>query len=179
MLATASNIPDVLFLKDVHLNDAPIYVEETYDDNTYISYASLPEYYISLEQWPTHTNLQCCSCDLAFRGIPWFIALGKTTIKTQKAMLVYKVFCTPFCTMWYINNVKDHRLINKWDIIEMLHEFCSGVLGKRVEYIPEAQSKYNMIQYVGSDGITAQEFRDQLDRLWDKIIFKNVSNKLF
>lgn len=175
-------IPDVLFLKDVRISQPLQYLEQTCDSD-YVDYTSLPEYFTGLDSWPKHTNLQCCNCDLSFRGIPWFISLNKSyriIDKVQKGVMdVHRVFCSPFCAVWYVNNVTDSKIINKWDVMELLREFCSLVMGKRVEHIPEAPSKYTMIQYVGIYGITAQDYRDILDKLWDEIVYKAAVVKSF
>jgi len=182
MFSTISTVPDVLFLKDVYLTKkTDTYFEPSCYEGEYINYTALPEYFIDLNTWPKISDLQCCSCNLPFRGIPWFIALNKSFKVIdgvqKKVMEVHRVFCTPFCAMWYINNVNDSHIINKWDVLELLREFCSTVLSRKVEYIPEAPSKYEMIQHKGMDGISTQEYRNLLDKLWDEIGFNLSPNK--
>jgi len=175
-------IPDVLFLKDVRISQPLQYIEPSYEES-YIDYAGLPEYFTGLDTWPKHTNLQCCNCDLSFRGIPWFISLNKSyriLDGVQRGVMdVHKVFCSPFCAVWYVNNVNDSKIINRWDVLELLREFCSIVMGRRVEHIPEAPSKYSMIQYVGTYGITVQDYRNSLDKLWDEIGYKSATTKMY
>lgn len=153
---------------------------ETECDTSY-EYEDLPKYFKSLKSWPKFTSLHCCHCDMSFRGTPYFIPLQKKKIlktddygneKEQYIYMRYLVFCTPFCTMAYINNITDDRIANKWDIITMLNEIINLFIGKTIIFVPNAPPKITMIKYCGQNGKTPGEYREQLEKLWQNVIYK-------
>lgn len=153
---------------------------ETECDTSY-DYEELPKEFRNVKSWPKTTKLKCVHCDLNFRGTPYFIPLNKKKIlktddhgneKEQYTYTAYLVFCTPFCTVAYVDNIFDEHITNKWDIITMINELMEMFLEKTVIYIPHAPSKTKMIQYRGQNGISPSEYRDQLEKLWQSIIYK-------
>lgn len=182
-----SLIPETLFLNVSLKKQKKATIFEEYDKNIeeIDDYDSLPEYFTDRESWPNSCNLHCSNCDLSFRGVPWFIPINKisrmdkNSNKQKLVLLRYLVFCTPFCLEFYVNNVRDTKIHNKWDIHELIKEEMFLLTGRRPIYIPEAPLKTTMIQYCGPTGISPHEYRELLDKLWGSIIYMDAKRKLF
>lgn len=180
--------PETLFLNVSLKKQKSISIFEEYDKSLVEEmddYDSLPEYFTGRDTWPNSCNLHCSNCDLSFRGTPWFVPLNKImrldkiTNEQIPTLLPYLVFCTPFCLEYYVNNVNDPKIYNKWDIHELIKEEMFLLTKRRPIYIPEAPLKTTMIQYRGPTGISPNEYRELLERLWNSIIYVDVKKKLF
>jgi hypothetical protein len=97
-----------------------------------------------------------------FTNIP---DIYKTPSRTKEihALVPHGRFCHEKCAQRYINRVKDPKIKNIWEASELLKYLYEKIMGKSVQFIPEAEDPMEMIQFSGPKGITAQEYRERND----------------
>lgn len=94
------------------------------------------------------------SHDMLLENMP-----AQTNMREVKALKPHGCFCCEFCAKRYIVRVNDPKIVNKWEIIELLNEEYFLFNGKRAIEIPEAEDPMIQMQYAGPGGITPQEYR--------------------
>lgn len=160
--------PNVLFLKGCFLRDCDS-VEDLFDQKLLsadiqepafyeiknIEYDKIPNKFVSLESWPTVTNLKCWNCGNTFTSRPIFIPL---VIESNGHMDPHGNFCSWGCGGLYINLHYDTD--DRWEKHAMLRALYKVFTKKTIHEIIPALCKTSMIQYGGKK--TIKEYRDHL-----------------
>jgi hypothetical protein len=153
------------------------------------SYEEVPAYYSGISTWIKSTNILCISCSNKIQGMPMFIPLswhtrvvakdcdasqedssdeldplngmksGEAQVE-QKVMKVHFLTCNERCAKRYIVRVKDSKITNKWQSLQLLQILAEEVRGKKIVDIEEGLDKCIMMQYCGPNGVSAQKFRE-------------------
>jgi hypothetical protein len=167
-----------------------------------IEYDQLPAYYIGLDSWPKNCNLQCWGCTNTFTDRPWFIPNGMTKKLLNRSVEAdiddilnlpsslrpmpkrtpekyermtfrrFGCFCTPFCAERYRRRSRDERIINVAESGKLSLLLYEEMIGVKTNEIPEAEDKTVMMQFCGPKGITAQEYRDKNNKLYEQVATK-------
>jgi hypothetical protein len=161
----------------------------TEDSDRDEQYDEIPAYYSGINTWIKSTNIHCISCSNKIQGMPLFIPLSwhsrlvakpaNTDIDTdaseldplnnyqlnetqveQKVMKVHFLTCNERCAERYINKVKDAKITDKWQSLQLLKEVVQDMKKIKITEIQEGLDKNLMMQYCGPSGISVQRFRE-------------------
>jgi hypothetical protein len=132
------------------------------NQKTIQTFSKIPQYFHSLEQWPSQTNLFCWHCSNSVRGVPIFIPKhidAKKNINNETAYVinVEGVFCTFNCAQAYLDTLYSGDLsyyLNRTNMLLFLYSIFNG---RQITYIRAAPPKYCMIQYGGNKTIAEYE----------------------
>lgn len=78
----------------------------------------------------------------------------------QKVMKVHYLTCNERCAKRYITHVKDPKISDKWQCLQLLKELVQNMKGIRITDIEEGLDKGIQMQYCGAGGISVQKFRE-------------------
>jgi hypothetical protein len=68
------------------------------------------------------------------------------------------MFCHPFCARYYIDNVNDAKITNKWEAIHFLVNLYNQVNHTSFDDIPLSEDPMLQMQFSGKNGITSHQF---------------------
>ena len=72
--------------------------------------------------------------------------------------MVHGLFCKITCIGWYINNIKDEKIKNKWEITELTLKFYEEISGIKLTDIPESINYIKLSSRSGTSGISDDDF---------------------
>jgi hypothetical protein len=146
-------------------------------------YDELQTQYINRDLWKKKTNLLCWSCGLRFENVPYAIPIGwakrlvspdnlddqteasdssllssKRRFKELPIMEMHGNFCQGGCAARYIAKVKDPKIPNRKESMELLIIFHNKLMDDAVNYIPLSDPRAKMHMYCGSIGVDIHEF---------------------
>lgn len=161
-----SKKPELLLLKGVYLKNLIETVSDMPKDHLIDDqiYSDIPKRFLSIEQWPSNTNLKCWSCDQIPLSYPKFIPMNP--INNSDGQLTCDVignFCEWNCAVRYI--LKELPQENQWDNLHLLTLVESKFSGAVKEKIPPSPTKTIMKCYCGNKGLTNKQWRDTLNTL--------------
>lgn len=78
----------------------------------------------------------------------------------QKVMKVHYLTCNERCAKRYITYVKDSKISDKWQCLQLLKEVVQNMKGVKITDIEEGLDKGIQMQYCGASGISVQKFRE-------------------
>lgn len=172
-------------------NGLKIYDDDC-DDAAYIE--TMPEYFINKKLWIKYTSLLCSSCGRKICGTPLPIILKKIStpirIEGEKITLMpnfpsnnslfdkndimncestivkfsHGLFCSITCIGWYLNNVKDENITNKWETKELTLEVYKELTDIELYDIPESINYIKLASRSGTSGISDEEFDNLNER---------------
>lgn len=138
----------------------------------------IPKFFVDSNSWISGTNLLCWSCSNSFDGRPWFVPIAWTkrmvpktakadyeeenapiVLVERKVMEVYGNFCGPACTVRYINDFNDEKIINIDQIMRLFKVLYKMMTGCDATDITKAEKHTRMQQYCGPGGCTVGEYR--------------------
>ncbi len=132
------------------------------NEDSIITYGTIPKKFTGPKTWPRSTNLLCWSCSRNFKTVPYFVASEmQTTSIGEIHMDRIGIFCTPNCTAKYINE-KFKNDACWFDMMHRLKILYRELTGKSVEKIMPSPDKTIMIPYCGEDGITEEQYAKKL-----------------
>jgi hypothetical protein len=127
-------------------------------------YMDMPKRFISVETWPTVSNLRCWSCDQMTTGYPKFIPLNlEKNANGDDTCDVYGHFHEWNCAARYI--YKEFPREQRWDALEALCLIESKFSLCRREKIMPAPPKILMKPYCGNGGLTTKQYNDKIAAL--------------
>jgi hypothetical protein len=128
----------------------------------YRKYDKIPTFYIDKDSWIRNINLNCWNCSLNFTRRPWFIPNGsaKKIIEGEEkvALLVYGIFCSPNCTINYLQSVYDKNIVNVETSKFTLYNIYQDVTGDKGVINPYP-SFIILCNFRGPSGINAKDYR--------------------
>ena len=155
---------NLLILNSVYINDYLINesVIDAIDNNVAVyKYDEIPKKFISVDTWPTHTNLLCWSCGQKPLSYPKFIPLHPEIDKNGRDICdVIGNFCEWNCAARYIQEVMPE--VQRWDLNRFLARFECKFTKKRREIISIGPPKTILKDYCGSKGITPEQWREKM-----------------
>ena len=125
-----------------------------------VIYTEMPRRFVSVELWPTFSNLKCWECDQFVKDYPAFIPLNPEKNKNQEDTCdIFGHFDSWNCACRYI--LREFPPVQQWDILRNLCLFESKFTGIYREKIPPAPPKVLMKAYCGDRGLTLGEYREK------------------
>lgn len=117
---------------------------------------NIPDRFVSVESWPTSTNLLCWECDLPFSGYPKFIPTDVEDAHSTKTCRTIGNFCRWSCAAAHVGRVIPEHY--RPGVLLMMTYFESKFTGNRRYKIFPSPPKTTMMQYCGPTGITREEW---------------------
>ena len=166
--------------------------DEDYNKTSYIE--TIPKYFINKKLWIKYTSLLCSSCGRKINKIPLPIIFKKINtparvegekitlmpnfpsnnssfnkndiIYTESRIIKFShgLFCSITCIGWYLNNVKDENIANKWETKELTLETYEELTGIELYDIPESINYIKLASRSGTSGISDEEFDNLNER---------------
>ena len=86
--------------------------------------------------------------------------------------MTHGLFCKITCIGWYINNIKDEKIKNKWEIRELTLKFYEEITGDKLTDIPESINYIKLSSRSGTSGISDEDFDNLNER---KVIMYKIN----
>lgn len=154
---------NLLILNGIYINDYLIkepVIDEVNEVAAY-KYDEIPKKFVSVDTWPTHTNLLCWSCSQKFTSYPKFIPLHPEIDKNGRDICdIIGNFCEWNCAARYIQEVMPE--VQRWDLNRFLARFECKFTKRRREIIYAAPPKTILKEYCGNKGITPEQWREKM-----------------
>lgn len=119
---------------------------------------------MSLQEWPSSTNIKCWYCGLGFKSHPIFIPKSINNTNKGKSLSVCGNFCTFGCAQAFIETNK--MISNTFDSIGHLKYLYNIFYEKKINDIISSPNKYNLLQYGGT--LTIKEYKNKLIEINNK-----------
>lgn len=153
---------------------------ENYETKETISYKTPPDFFTSVGEWPTVSDLHCSYCDLIIGGFPFPEIEKIVSIEPFKAQTMKRYFCDALCGRSFIDREYDGQKKNdKVKFLKIIYDKhlryeCASIINdernrekvrqalsvSRVINIPNAPDKTQMKKFSGDMGITTEEYRE-------------------
>jgi len=150
---TGVAIEDFRSPEDIMEQRLSVYTEEDRRHTEKPLYSPLPSKFVSLDLWPSTTNLTCWQCHFTFNSRPYFDPSYFKESETGIEMGVNGVFCCGGCAAKYIKHT--YHVVNKRNThMEWLYALHYMFTGNRVNFIQPSKSFKKRAKYGGtmSDG---------------------------
>lgn len=154
---------NLLVIRGVRPHEFTAYVPQTTKSEPEPTYSTIPRRFTSPHTWIQTTNLKCYSCDLVPVSYPRFLPLNPEIVCGRDECDPEGNFCSWNCVVEHIYTCFDSSL--HWDMIKTVCRFEALFTGKLRMIIPRPPPKTLRQEYCGPHGITAKQWREQLEKI--------------
>ena len=145
------------FVADVYGDDKiSSGLTSNYDNSK--NFDNIPKKFISLEKWPSSTNLKCWECCSYFTSSPTFIP--KTMHEEAYGVVAYDIegnFCTWNCAAKFARAKYPKTHLKYKEYMIYIYKL---VTGKSIIDIDDPPCRTSINEYCGPDGISVEQFEE-------------------
>ncbi|MCK9608146.1 MAG: hypothetical protein M0R33_17010 [Methylomonas sp.] len=124
----------------------------------------LRKVFYSVDQWVQHTNLLCWYCSDEIKSYPKFIPVVLKSTLSGEQWNTLGYFCEWSCAEAYGEaNCRD--LLNMWDLRNHIAIMRQKFDGGAIHHVPPSISPTRMKKYCGEEGLTEDEYRQELQHI--------------
>jgi len=96
-----------------------------------------------------------------------------TKYTAKKVGMTHGLFCKITCIGWYLNNIKDAKIKNNWEVTELTLDFYADITDTRLTDIPESINYIKLSSRSGTSGMSDEDFDNLNER---KIIMYKIDD---